>query len=209
MPHDYNPKTHQFKTPHGRRIPIEEVRREVDKLVSVVGKKAVRLGNRYASGEISLVEFHIEMRELLKAAHIVAASIGKGGRRRMTQSDWGRVGARLKGEYGYLARFIRKLETGKAPKVVTPNRAKRYSNGVVMSYHDSVRQEHTDSGDGDRIQVRLITNSKEGCSECAADESRGWVDPADMAELGTRICGNFCLCSLIFEDDWKAGRVTF
>lgn len=198
MPHDYDPKTHQFTTPRGRRIPIDEVRREVDKLVKVVGRKARTIGQRYTDGKITLVEFEIEMRELLKSAHIVSASIGKGGRARMDQAAWGRVGARLKGEYGYLAKFARNLEKGTVAKAYSPNRAKRYASGVVMSYHDSVRQEYSSTGP---IQVRLITNSLEGCEECAADESRGWVDVDDMAELGTRECGNFCLCDLIFDDD--------
>lgn len=178
----------------------------MDKLVALVADKAKHLGERYERGELSLTEFHIEMRELLKSGHVAAASIGKGGWRRMTLADWGTVGAKLKSEYGFLSRFVQKLEKGKVDKIITPNRAKRYADGVVMSYHKTMRQEHSETGG---IKVRLVTNSREGCQECAADESRGWVDPSDMAELGTRICQNFCKCDLIFSDDYEAGRVSF
>lgn len=199
MPHDYDPKKQSFTTARGRAVPIEEVRAEVDKIVQLVSEKAANLGKRYAAGDISLVEFHIKMRELLKSGHVAAASIGKGGWRRMEMADWGRVGARLKKEYEYLSRFIRKLATQKIPQEISAYRAKKYAFGVVMSYHDTMRRERTESGSP--LMVRLVQNSKEGCPECAADADRGWVDPNDMAELGTRICGNFCLCDIEFSTD--------
>jgi hypothetical protein len=209
MPHDYNAKTNQFTTARGRRIPVAEVRAAVDELVALVGERAADLGERYAAGKISIYDFHIEMRELLKAAHVVAASVGKGGYRRMTQADWGRVGAKLKSEYGYLAKLVRKIERGTLAKAHSAYRARKYAAGVVMSYHRTMRKERMRTPpDENRPQVRLVTHSKEGCSECAADESRGWVDPADMSELGTRICGNYCLCDLVFSDDVEAGRIS-
>ena len=50
---------------------------------------------------------------------------------------------------------------------------------------------------------RLITNSQEGCQECADDEAAGWVDVNDMKEIGTRECGDFCKCDIEFEDEFN------
>lgn len=196
-PHDYNPKTHKFKG-----VSRAQVRREIDNLTVYVAKQAGIIGRRYERGVINLPQFELEMRDLLKSGHIIAASVGRGGRSRMAQADWGRVGAKLKSEYGYLAKFARKIGLGKVPKVATANRAKKYADSVRMSYHQTMRTEITASS-VTNIKVRLITNSEEGCEECAADEARGWVNVEDMDELGTRICGNFCKCDLIFEDDYE------
>lgn len=198
MPLDYSPKYKRFIN-DGHQLSFDGVRREVDKLTAVVARDAERIANRYAAGKITSVEFEEQMRALLKSGHIIASSVGRGGIGRMTQADWGKVGARLKKEYGYLRKFVTKLEKGKIEKAITPNRAKRYSSSIVMSYHETRRTEETISKTP--IKVRLIQNSKEGCPECTADAARGWVNVEDMEEIGSRICGNFCLCELEFSDD--------
>lgn len=193
----YDDTRKQFKR-EGRWVSRASARRELDKLTERFKRDAVRIGERYARGG-SLIEFEAAMRDLLKSAHVVASSVGRGGLVRMNQSDWGKVGNRLKREYGYLSKFVRRLEKGKIPKAITPNRAKRYANSVIMSYHETVHKEATKDSVSE-IKVRLVQNSKEGCEECAADAARGWVNVEDMDELGTRICGNFCLCDLEFSD---------
>lgn len=184
----------------GKVIARESVQAEIDKLTEYVAKEALRIGSSYSKGRISLAEFEVRMRELLKSSHIIASSVGRGGKARMTLSDWGKVGARLKKEYGYLAKFVRKVSLGKVSKVATPHRASLYASSVRMSYHTTVHKEETKNSVSD-IRVRLVQNSKEGCEECAADAARGWVAVEDMDEIGSRICGNFCLCELIFDDD--------
>ncbi len=193
MPHDYRPQTKSFVG-----VPRPLVRKEIDRLTEHIKKEAARIGTLYQDGKINLAHFEIEMREMLKSSHIIAASVGRGGRARMTLSDWGKVGSRLKAEYGYLAKFTRKVGLGKIEKVATANRAKKYASSIVMSYHETVRTEH---GRESELKVRLITNSEEGCEECAADEALGWINLDEMGEIGTRICGNFCKCDLQFSDE--------
>jgi len=195
----YDESAKQFRQ-NGRVVSNQAVRAEIDKLTAFVSKEAQRIGKKYADGKIGIAQFEIEMRELLKSSHLVASSVGRGGRARMSQADWGKVGSRLKREYTYLQKFARKLAQGKIAKAVTPNRAKSYSSSVVMSYHETMRTEQTQNSVTD-IKVRLIQNSKEGCSECTADADRGWVAVEDMQEIGTRICQNFCLCEFEFSDD--------
>lgn len=193
MPHDYRPQTKSFVG-----VPRPLVRKEIDKLTDHIAKQAALIGRRYEKGKITLAEFELQMRELLKSGHIIAASVGKGGRSRMTLKDWGKVGSRLKKEYTYLSKFRRKIGLGKVPRIATANRAKKYASSIVMSYHETVRTEH---GRESELKVKLVTNSLEGCEECAADEAAGWMNLEDMGEIGTRICGNFCKCDLVFSDE--------
>lgn len=197
----YDERDNTFRR-NGRRIGPEAVRREIDLLTKHVEREAARIGRRYARKTIGIAEFEAEMRELLKSAHIVAASVGRGGRVRMTAADWGKVGSRLKKEYGYLARLADKLVRGTVARPFSAYRAKLYASSIVMSYHETKRKEHTQNS-RTPIKVRLIQNSKEGCSECTSDASRGWVAVEDMQEIGTRICGNFCLCEFEFSDDYE------
>ncbi len=194
MPYDYQSKSRKFKG-----VSRQAVRSEIDKLTGHVSKQAAIIGGRFESGEINIAQFEIDMRDLLKSGHIIAASVGRGGRARMTQADFGRVGARLKSEYGYLGKLVRNIDIGKVAKVATANRAKNYASSIVMSYHETVRTEMTRDSVSP-IRARLVTNSKEGCEECAADDALGWQAVEDVSEIGTRICKNFCKCDILFDD---------
>lgn len=194
----YDPDRKQFKQ-GGKVISRAATRAKIDKLTAHISKEAAKIGDRYSKGRIGIAGFESEMRTLLKSAHIISASVGRGGRDRMTQSDWAKVGNRLKKEYSYLSLFSRKLQRGTLSKAYTANRAKLYASSVVMSYHETVHKEATQNSVSD-VKVRLVQNSKEGCVECNADAARGWVNVEDLDEIGTRICQNFCLCEILFSD---------
>jgi hypothetical protein len=204
---DYDLKARRFRDgTTGKLVSRSGVRGLIDKLLDTVRSDAARIAGRYESGSINLAQFEIEMRELLKSAHIVAASVGRGGRARMTQADWGRIGAKIKWQYQYLAKFTRKLEQGRISKIATASRARSYASSVFVSFSNMFQKAQTEFvQDGKNpARVRLVTNSQEGCTECAADEAEGWMSVDDMKEIGTRICGDFCRCDLIFEDEERS-----
>jgi hypothetical protein len=205
MPHDFDPQTRQYRF-NGRPVTRREVRDEVTKLITFVEKEAKPIADRYARGVINLSQFEIEMRELLKAGHIVSASVGRGGRARMQQKDWGRVGAKIRWQYDYLAKFTRKLSSGKLTKAYSENRAKSYASALYISFTDARMEAQTeviDGGSDERreIQCRLIQNSEEGCVECESDAAEGWMSVDDMGEIGSRLCGDFCKCEIEFSDE--------
>ncbi len=188
-----------------------ELRGLIDKLTAFTQKEAREIAHRYTGGEITLVEFETQMQGLLKSAHIVAATVGRGGRSLMDAADWGRVGAKIKWQYQYLAKFVRKIASGRVSDPLTASRAQAYASSIYISYARTFMESQTetiepppDNGHpvtDENILVRLITHSDEGCDECAADEAEGWMRPEDMGEIGTRICGDFCKCELEFSDE--------
>jgi hypothetical protein len=202
MPHDYDLRYKQFRK-DGRLVSRATVRGEINKLQDHVAKQSASLAKQYQAKQISLVDFELGMRELLKSAHIIASSVGKGGRALMTQGDWGRVGAKIKWQYGYLTKFARKLARGSISEALTTSRAKSYSSSILVSFYNTfmdAQSEFVEDGKNPQ-RARLITNSEEGCVECAADEAQGWVSIDDMGEIGSRLCGDFCKCDIEFEDE--------
>lgn len=206
MPHDYDPKTHRFVR-DGRPVSPAAVRGEIDRLTEYVSKQAARIGERYAKGSINIAQFEIDMRELLRSAHIVSSAIGKGGRVRMAASDWGRLGAKLRSEYSYLATFVRRLGRGAVEKIAAPWRAQKYASAVRVSFYQSVRSEHKD--DPGKVKVRRILNAKESCPDCIHFASLGWIDPEEQPEIGELQCGPYDLCDLEFEDDYERAKGIF
>lgn len=197
MPHDYSLRTKRFVG-----VSRLAVREQINKLTDHVAKEAARLAKNYKAGG-SLLEFETEMRTLLKSAHIIAASVGKGGRARMLQRDWGRVGAKIKWQYGYLSKFARKIERGAVSDLATVSRARSYASSIYISFARTFQESQTEfvAEGKNPAKARLITNAAESCVECASDESEGWMSVDDFKELGTRICGDFCRCDIEFSED--------
>lgn len=202
MPHDYDLHFKRYRK-DGKLVSRQSVRGEINKLQAHVAKESAKIAKELQAKSISIFEFELRMRELLKSAHIVAASVGKGGRARMLQTDWGRVGAKIKWQYGYLSKFARKIERGSISEIATLSRARSYSSSIFVSFYRTYKdaqEEFIEDGKNPE-RCRLITNSEEGCAECAADEAEGWMSVDDMGEIGSRICGDFCRCDIEFEND--------
>ena len=201
MPYDYDIKAKQFAGE--RRITRREVRAEIDKLLEEVEKQNALLASRFVGGDITIAEFELESQSLLRSAHIVAASVGRGGRDLMTLSDWGKVGAKIAWQNRYLEKFARKIERGTLSEASIANRARSYASAIFVSFSDTYQKAQTEFVEDGKnpILARLVQNSKEGCEECSADAAEGWMSVDDMKEIGTRICGDFCLCDLEFSDE--------
>ena len=201
MAHDYSPKQKAFYK-DGKKVSRHAVRTEIDKLTEYVAAESGRIAKRYQAGG-TIAQFQQEMRELLKSAHLIAASVGKGGRARMTQKDWGRVGAKIRWQYGYLEKFARKVAKGSITEIATVSRAKSYANAIYISFAKTFHESQTEfvAEGKNPAKARLVTNSAEGCQECADDEAMGWVSVDDLKFLGERLCGDFCKCDIEFADD--------
>lgn len=199
LPYDYNRQKRRFVDASGRTIPLREVRAQIDKLTAFVQQEARALAAQFEAGRITLAEFELGMRELLKSGHIIAASVGRGGRKRLTQADWGRVGAKVKWQYEFLAKFTRKIGQGKISKILTANRAQKYASALRITFYQTFGIER--EGDPDTPRVRRILNAQESCEECVAYADMGFIPVDEMPELGELECGDFCKCDLEFEND--------
>ena len=201
MPYDYDIKAKQFAGE--RKIARREVRAEIDKLLTRVEAEAASIGKRFSAGDTTLAEFETEMAGLLRSAHIIAASVGRGGRELMTLSDWGRVGAKIAWQNRYLEKFARQIDRGILSETSIANRARSYSSAIFVSFSDTYQKAQTEFVEDGKnpILARLVTNSQESCAECASDEDEGWMPVDDMKEIGDRICGDFCKCLIEFSDE--------
>ena len=206
---DYDIKAKQFVS-DGRKVSRREVRSEIDKLLQEVEKSAARLSKNLEANAISLTEFQLGMQDLLRSAHIISASIGKGGRALMTQADWGRVGAKIKWQYGYLDKFAKKLDRNILSEAGAASRAKSYASSIYVSFSNTFQEAQTTFVEDGKnpLQCRLVQNSQEGCEECTADAEAGWMSVDDMGEIGTRLCQDFCKCDIEFQDEEETPKVT-
>lgn len=211
--YEYSTTRRQYIDANGQAVSYRELRRRFGKLSDYVAREAKRLGERFANKDIDIEEFERAMRLLLKSGHIISATIGRGGRKRMTQRDWGKVGAKIQWQYGYLSKFAQKVANGTLSAISSAYRSRQYASALYISFSSAYLEAQTEGNAEvtkaereDELLCRLIQNSEEGCEECTADAAEDWMPISDMTPIGDRICGDFCKCFIEFEDDAANGR---
>jgi hypothetical protein len=196
VPTRYNPKTLQFVAGNNRPLSQQAVSREVEKAVTRAQLDLRNLGRRLSAGEITLPDFQVAQRDQLKALHMLTASVAKGGRERMTQSDWGKAGQKLKVQYAYANQFAREIEQGKISKLQLEYRSGLYAAPARLTYYNTQLDEAKKVGMG---ECRRVVHSFEGCSACREWAAKGWMSIDDMPPIGTLLCRHFCLCTIEYR----------
>lgn len=203
MPVTYDTAARQFRSA-GELVSRAAVRAEIDKLTDFVKREAKTLSENLESGAIGLTDWHLAMRELLKSAHIIAASVGRGGIARMTQKDWGIVGAKIKWQYGFLQKTAISIEKGKILKALVPGRAQKYASALHITFYRAFGEAQAEGREvtGEQpILVKRELNAKESCDDCIEYAGMGFIPVDEMPSLGELECGDFCKCDLVFENE--------
>jgi hypothetical protein len=193
----WDEKTRTFRLPDGTQLTPMNVRAFVDIAVEAAKSEARSIAARFAAGEISIPDFELAMRALIKNEHLALAMIAEGGRDQMTLSDFGKVGAILRDQYGYLANFARQLERDE----ITLGdgflaRAESYAAFGTTVYERFVMDGMIEAGMTE--VMNLLGAAERHCDECE-ELSDEWMPIDDMPPIGSRECGGRDCCSLIFR----------
>lgn len=200
MPYEYDPTKGLYKDGE-QYVSRKEVRARLDGVLESLKVKAGQYARKYNEGEWTAKQFGDAMRELLESSHIAAGVLGRGGRESMQAKDWQRIEEKITWQNGYLTKFISKLARGTV-SAASESRAKSYVSSVYVSYADAKAEARQDvEVDNKEPRVRLVQSSAEGCPECAADAAEGFVPESQMGEIGSRLCGDWCLCDLEWEEE--------
>lgn len=176
---------------------ITSMRRTVDGFArEAIQPSIAKNTERFLAGGIDLAEWQKRVAHDLKLAHIIAASLGRGGREKMTFSDWGRVGQRLRSEYRYLTNFANEIALGNLSAAQIAARAELYVGGVKAAFYAGVTAAQKE--DGAEWEQRLL-GSGESCLDCIAWAAMGRQPVGSLPEPGERsVCGNNCLCRKVY-----------
>lgn len=100
------------------------------------------ISDRLSNGEVNVQRWVMDMRRAIKDAYVVQYTMGKGGMGNMTQSDWGRIGGLLKGQYQYLNNFAGDIANGElSPKQIVA-RANLYIDSSTQAFERGKASSH-------------------------------------------------------------------
>jgi len=192
----WNEVAGRYIGPDGRFVSFEQIRQYLDVTLDTSERKVLSLARSLQSGQITLQEWQLGMRDTLKDIHLASSALAKGGWAQMSQADYGRVGFRLKQQYAYLQKFAAQIEQGYILDGRFLNRIKLYAQSGRMTYHMVQRAEAAKRG---MTEEKNILGPADHCSECIEETNKGWVPIGDLKLVGDRICSSNCRCSVSFQ----------
>lgn len=194
----WNAAAGRYINSSGRFIKGAELRGALNSFITAQTNQMGIISELLVSGEIKLAEWQAEMMILVKDCNLAGAALERGGWFQMGPSEFGRVGNKIKGEYGFLRNFADEIASGSQKLDGTlGRRAKLYGNQARAAYYDSARASAVGMG-FDQERSRLTPS--ESCDVCVGEEARGWQPIGEIIPIGSRTCLSNCNCYMEFRN---------
>lgn len=185
-----------YRGANGRIITSAAVRAELDIAIDRSQLDTRQLSLSLQQGKIDLAEWQLAMRRTIKNAHITAAVSQRGGWDQMTQSDWGRVGQRIRAQYQYLDNFAQQIADGLPLDGRFLFRAQMYDEAAIETYGLFERAAMGAAGYDEEQNV--LEDGANHCPGCLDETAKGRVKIGQLVPVGRRTCLSRCRCRIIY-----------
>lgn len=198
MQYQFDPNSHRYRDiKTGRYVRQVDVMRVVDEEVNRLEVRLKGHARLLAQGKIDVAEFQTRMAQSLKESHLRNASLGAGGVKALTPVHYGKVGAQLKKQYGFLNGFGQDLADGKLPPEQAIRRAGSYAKSAKTSFFEA---EFTSRGKVGFYAKRLLDAQSRHCQSCISYQRLNWTLIQLITPPGVDCeCGGRCRCRLVFR----------
>jgi hypothetical protein len=194
-PYRWNDRAALFRDPAtGRFVSRDTVRGWIDQSILKSQQRIQLVTDDVRAGRITVDEWQVTMREEIKRTQLASEMLARGGRAQMTPADFGRVGQRVRVQYGYLRDFASQLvDRSIRTDGSFLNRAKMYAAASRGAFHETEGDVLADAG---YTLERNILAIAEHCEQCVIETRRGFVAIGSLIPIGERTCLVNCRCRL-------------
>ncbi len=204
----WNAAAGRYISSNGRFLSQQTIRGELDKALDNVTDRLVLLAKDFRTGVIDGRTWQIESMSLIKQVHLLGGALEKGGWQNLTQSDFGRIGQIVRGEYAYYNNLIKQIESGQQRLDGTlDSRMRLYGQAGRGTYHKFERENRFTQG---YDEERRILNGRDNCKTskrpgCIDEAAKGWQEIGKMVPIGSCTCLSNCRCSVSYRNS-KTGE---
>ena len=194
----YDPISGRYRRPSGQFMSQKAIEALVDGRIDKLSQNLRRYTRMLIDGSITLDQWQGSVREAIKTAHIQATVLGHGGRDGLGAAEYGRIGQRLRAEYGYLQGFARDLLDGRVSGAMALARIQLYAESVRGSYWEgsAIRQERQ----GYSLMRRILDPLAQHCDDCMRYARAGLVSIGSLPMPGQRCeCRARCRCRVEYK----------
>ena len=196
MPYRWEPNagaSGRYRDERGRFVASSTVRRELDRYLDN-SDPAKALAEALRGRQVSLADWEVGMRRVVKNTHLNAIALERGGWANMTPADYGRAGQIIREQYGYLRGFANDIASGKQRLDGTLGvRAKLYSQAARTSLYKSKAANMS----LEVTHVRTRRSARDSCRQCLDLDGKVFrINDPSFPLPGQRICRANCQCHL-------------
>lgn len=135
-----------------------------------------------------------QVRTELRRAHLQERALGAGGFDRLTQSDYGSVGRKLRDDYQRIANLAQGIQDGTVTLPQAMTRIQGYAGNARLEFYEAQRQRMA-ANIGETVMMIRDLGAAEHCVSCVEYYGQGWAynlpNPGEASE-----CGTHCRCDL-------------
>ena len=194
----WDPGVPGYVTPDGRRQPLALLRPAADMRAEESRARLQRLAGELIGRQLSVGAFEAAVRDEIRMLHIELRLMAIGGREHATPRDWGRVGAALRDEYGYLRSMCARIRRGELSEARIRSRTVQYAGANALEEFENGRMLAM-RGAG-CAEKRRVLRPAAHCPTCVEEAEQGWV-PIDQPGwiVGDGECGPACRCTMEYR----------
>lgn len=181
----------------GQFVTRATVRRALERALVNAKLEMRGLSQSLAAREISIATWQLGMAEGLRATHLYAAAIARGGFAQLTAEDYGRVGTLLRSRFLFLNRFAGQLEDGLLLDGRFLQRAGMYIDAARTAFQHAERAEMQENQG--MTEERNVLSDAEHCDGCLDATDEGWVPIGELPDIGARDCLTNCQCEIEYR----------
>jgi hypothetical protein len=203
----YDPISGRYRGENGRFLSKATIEALVDGRIKKLNGQLQDFTRRLIDGNITIDQWQGSVREALKPAHLQAAMVGAGGKDALSQSDYGRLGQRLRSEYSYLQNFASDILAGRVSGAMAVARISLYAESVRGSYWQGT--EFRRQAEGYSLMRRKLDAQAQHCEDCMRYSARGIIPIGSVPLPGQRCaCRSRCRCMVeYFRQQFPATMV--
>jgi hypothetical protein len=189
-----------------RVLSFRDLQIQLRKFDDKLAKKILKYAEFLSLGIWTLEKWHREMEKLIENSHILYGALAIGSI--LFAIKDGTVIRRIERDKSYLEKFKKDIFRGKYTQdnkeissIKIRNRGRSYIRSASITYANLVHKLHITLG---YKEAKRILTAKESCKRIQAlngciDIGGIWMPIKEMPPIGTLVCGQYCLCYLIFR----------
>lgn len=195
----------RYRGDNGRFVSGKTVYDFSQKSIAATIDKVKGFADSIGKSEMTPAQWYKAMKSEIKGEYIRQYMLAHGGRDSMMQSDWGKIGNMVKGQYKYLDGFLQEIAAGNLSPEQIAMRAAMYINSAEQGF-ERAREDNAEAWGA--TEERWATRpGAEHCVDCLAYEGEGWkpLGYFPTPGAGSTQCLTNCQCT----KEYRNGSKTF
>lgn len=194
--YSWNERAGRYRDANGRFVSRAIIRREIDATILRSQQRMLSVAEQLRQGAISLDDWFIETRRIIKEVHLYNAAAAKGGWAQLENADYMRIGKVVLDQFTFLKNFGTQIADGLTLDGSFVRRITLYAQAGRSTYH-AIELEEMKADE--MTEERSVLHPADHCGDCIEEAGKGWQPIGTLTPIGERQCLGGCKCSMEYR----------